>query len=192
MSFLSDLSHKLGFTSGDDDRADELEDRELPEDEEEEDYPEEDEERGAFRIPNPFRRSQPRSRVVEESDDEDTVPVQNTGRGNIIHDPRMESRNAQGSQASSSYTHRERIIDVRQIDDCRHIIRYLLEGESVLLNLENIEPKDCTRVVDLLSGAAFALQGRLVKIAHLSYLLTPQNVEVIEANPSAAERARYR
>ena len=190
MSFLSDLSHKLGFTSGDDGRADELEDRDLPEDEEEEDYPEEDEERSVFRIPNPFRRSQQRSRVIEESDDEE--PVQETGRGTIIHDPRMESRNNQGSQAVSQYTHRERIIDVRQIDDCRHIIRFLLEGESVLLNLENIEPKDCTRVVDLLSGAAFALQGRLVKIAHLSYLLTPQNVEVIEANPAAAERVRYR
>lgn len=29
-----------------------------------------------------------------------------------------------------------------------------------MLNLENIDPKDCGRVVDLLSGAAFALQGQ--------------------------------
>ena len=62
----------------------------------------------------------------------------------------------------------------------------------MLLNLENIDPKDCGRVVDLLSGAAFALQGRMIKIAHLSYLLAPENVEVVEADAYAARSARYR
>ncbi|MFR5788755.1 MAG: cell division protein SepF [Christensenellales bacterium] len=51
------------------------------------------------------------------------------------------------------------MVNVRQIEECREIIKYLLRGESVLLNLENIDPKDCGRVVDLLSGAAFALPG---------------------------------
>lgn len=90
------------------------------------------------------------------------------------------------------YTHCERIVNVRQIEECREIIKYLLRGESVLLNLENIDPKDCGRVVDLLSGAAFALQGRMLKVAHLSYLLAPENVEVIEEDVYAASRMRYR
>ena len=46
--------------------------------------------------------------------------------------------------------------------------------------------------VDLLSGAAFALQGRMLKVAHLSYLLAPENVEVIEEDVYAASRMRYR
>ena len=44
----------------------------------------------------------------------------------------------------------------------------------------------------LLSGAAFALQGRMIKVAHLSYLLAPENVEIIEEDIYAANRARYR
>ena len=92
----------------------------------------------------------------------------------------------------AQYTHCERIVNVRQIEECREIIKYLLRGESVLLNLENIDPKDCGRVVDLLSGAAFALQGRMLKVAHLSYLLAPENVEVIEEDVYAASRMRYR
>ena len=190
MSLWGDLSRKLGFTSGDDDHEEELEDSELSE-EEEEDYPEEDEERGSFQFPNPFRkRPSPRSRI-QVDDDEDSAQTNDPRGGNVIHDPRIESRGA-GAQAASPYTHCERIIEVRQVNDCRNIIKFLLEGESVMLNLENIEPKDCTRVVDLLSGAAFALQGRLVKIAHLSYLLAPQNVEVIDLSAGVTDRARYR
>ena len=109
-------------------------------------------------------------------------------RGNVIHDARMDPRAAQEPQ----YTHCERIVNVRQIEESREIIKYLLRGESILLNLENIDPKDCGRVVDLLSGAAFALQGRMIKVAHLSYLLAPENVEIIEEDIYAANRARYR
>ena len=106
----------------------------------------------------------------------------------MIHDARMDPRAAQEPQ----YTHCERIVNVRQIEESREIIKYLLRGESILLNLENIDPKDCGRVVDLLSGAAFALQGRMIKVAHLSYLLAPENVEIIEEDIYAANRARYR
>ena len=100
----------------------------------------------------------------------------------------MDPRAAQEPQ----YTHCERIVNVRQIEESREIIKYLLRGESILLNLENIDPNDCGRVVDLLSGAAFALQGRMIKVAHLSYLLAPENVEIIEEDIYAANRARYR
>ena len=96
-------------------------------------------------------------------------------------------RSAQFTHCRSAYCQR-----VRQIEECREIIKYLLRGESVLLNLENIDPKDCGRVVDLLSGAAFALQGRMLKVAHLSYLLAPENVEVIEEDVYTASRMRYR
>ena len=81
---------------------------------------------------------------------------------------------------------------VRQLSDSRTIITHLHNGDSVILNLENIDPKDCGRVIDLLSGAAFALQGRMIKVAHLSYLLAPENVEIIEEDAYAAGHARYR
>lgn len=106
----------------------------------------------------------------------------------MIHDSRMDARAAQEPR----YTHCERIVNVRHIEESREIIKYLLQGESILLNLENIDPKDCGRVVDLLSGAAFALQGRIIKVAHLSYLLAPENVKIIEEDIYAANRARYR
>ena len=200
MSFLSSLSRKLGFTGGDeDDRSEELEENEL-EDEEEYEEEEETESRFSFRFPfgNAGKERQ-QAAYDEEDEEDDETPVQyqapqsrNAGRkttGNVIRDARMDARAAQEPQ----YTHCERIVNVRQIEECREIIKYLLRGESILLNLENIDPKDCGRVVDLLSGAAFALSGRMIKVAHLSYLLAPENVEIIEEDVYAANRGvRYR
>ncbi len=186
MSFLTELTRKLGFTAADE-QAEELEEGEYAEEEEEEEVADE---RPSFRIPNPFRSRAQESYPQGEEDVEPDAPAQprTSRRGNVIHDSRMEAR----AQAAAAYTHRERIVNVRQIEECREIINYLLQGESVLLNLENIDPKDCGRVVDLLSGAAFALQGRMLKVAHLSYLLAPENVEIVESDAYAAGRARYR
>lgn len=197
MNFLSSLSRKLGFTGSDeDDRSEELEENELEEDEEE--YEEEYEEpRFSFRFPfggaQKSRHQAAYEDDEEEEENEQPAPVRressaprSSRRGNVIHDSRMDPR-AQEPQ----YSHCERIVVVRQIDECREIIKYLLQGESVLLNLENIDPKECGRVVDLLSGAAFALQGRMIKIAHLSYLLAPSNVEIVEEDLYAAGRAHY-
>ena len=202
MSFWKTLSEKLGFMSGESDERDEdeLEDGEI----QDEDYDdeEEDESRSSFRfsLNNPFNKNKKQTsssrrnagrRDEDDEDDEEEAPRQARSSGRrstVIHDSRMDPRAAQEIQ----YTHCERIVNVRQIEECREIIKYLLKGESVLLNLENIDPKDCGRVVDLLSGAAFALQGRMLKVAHLSYLLAPENVEVIEEDVYAASRMRYR
>ena len=208
MSFLKTLSEKLGFTAEESDERDEdeLEDGEIQEEDYDDDEEEETHSSFRFSLNNPFsknkkqaassssRRNNTGRRAVEEEEDEEEDeeeprPARSSGRrSNVIHDSRMDPRAAQEVQ----YTHCERIVNVRQIEECREIIKYLLRGESVLLNLENIDPKDCGRVVDLLSGAAFALQGRMLKVAHLSYLLAPENVEVIEEDVYAASRMRYR
>ena len=200
MSLLETFSKKFGFTTEEDDENGmEPDDRETEEEDvdEEEDEEEDEEPRFSFRLPqNPFSRrrqqtSAPRSRTAARRDEEDEDEPPRTQRsGNVIHDPRMSAQAA--ASAEPQYSHCERIVCVRQIDECREIIKCLLRGESVLLNLENIDPKDCGRVVDLLSGAAFALQGRMLKVAHLSYLLAPENVEIIEGNLYPAGQARYR
>ena len=146
MNFLSSLSRKLGFTGGDEDERDEeLEENEL-EDEEEED----DEEEGSgFSFRFPFGSSmRNKQQAVYEDEEEEPAPQPrrtdpqgqsraSSRRGNVIHDARMDPRAAQEPQ----YTHCERIVNVRQIEESREIIKYLLRGESILLNLETSIPR---------------------------------------------------
>lgn len=193
MSFLNTLSRKLGFSMEDaDERDEEIDENELDEEDEEDEEEEEQDSRFSFKFSNPFKMgASSRVQDGDDEEDEDESPADapnRSRRGNVIHDSRMDNRYAQEPQ----FTHCERIVNVRQIEECRDIIKFLLRGESVLLNLENIDPKDCGRVVDMLSGAAFALRGRMLKVAHLSYLLAPENVEVIEEDLYAAAQHRYR
>ena len=195
MGFLSSLSKKLGFSYDDEERSEEMDENEVDDEEDDEDEEEEEgKSRFSFGFASFFRRDasggeqEPDEDEPYEAPKRETQQQSRTKRGNVIHDARMDPNMQQGP----SYTHCERVVNVRQMEECRDLIRYLLRGESILLNLENIDPKDCGRVVDLLSGAAFALQGRMLKVAHLSYLLAPANVEVIEEDVYGKTGPRYR
>lgn len=192
MGFFDNLSRKLGFTEVDDERDEELDEDEIEEEEDD------DEEAGGFRLPlsNPFRnRARQRVEYDEEPEEEEQPEPQPRNRkqpkNNVIRDARMDVRTDARTVQEVDYTHCERIINVRQIEECGEIIQCLLHGDSILLNLENVEPKDCGRVVDLLSGAAFALSGRMIKVAHLSYLLAPEHVRVIEEDIYASTGMNY-
>ena len=192
MNFLNGFLKKFGFVSeADDENETEPDDQEIADDEEE---GEEEDSGFSFRIPrNPFSRKNQQtasgraSARRDEPEDDGDEPPRASRSGNVIHDPRMS-----GNTSESQYVHCERVVSVRQINECRAIIKCLLRGESVLLNLENIDPKDCGRVVDMLSGAAFALQGHMLKVAHLSYLLAPENVEVVQGGIYPSDQAQYR
>ena len=166
---------KLGYF-GD---AEEEQEEDLPEEDTEED---EEEEReggllfGRFGVGSVLnRRKHDASRDEGETPEPSAADTRRPARDNVIRDERLAGRSP-----SAAVYHKEHVVTVYQIEECREIIKCLLRGESVLLNLENVDPKDSGRIVDLLSGAAFALQGRMIKIAHLAYLLAPQNVEILE------------
>ena len=50
---------------------------------------------------------------------------------------------------------------------------------QVVLNLENTDRNIARRLVDFLSGCAYAVDGKIKKVAASAYLLTPYNVEIV-------------
>ena len=66
----------------------------------------------------------------------------------------------------------------------------LREKKAVIVNLENVEPGIARRVVDFLSGCAYALDGKVKKIAVSTYLFCPYSMDVmgdLEALQAEAE-----
>ena len=55
----------------------------------------------------------------------------------------------------------------------------LRERKAVIVNMENVEPAMARRVVDFLSGCAYALDGKVKKIALATYLFCPQSMDVM-------------
>jgi len=50
---------------------------------------------------------------------------------------------------------------------------------AVVLNLESTNKDTARRLVDFLSGCAYALDGKIKKVALSTYILTPYNVDIV-------------
>ena len=81
------------------------------------------------------------------------------------------------------------IFCVRRKDDSSQIINYLLTGVNVILNFEELDDGQVQRVLDMVSGAAFALRGTVERISHRNYLVAPTGVEIVR---SGAENLNVR
>ena len=55
----------------------------------------------------------------------------------------------------------------------------LRRKKAVVVNMENVDKALTRRVVDFLSGCAYALDGKVKKIAQSTYLFCPYNMEVV-------------
>lgn len=85
--------------------------------------------------------------------------------------------------------HRTMICHMRDFNECQKVIDDLLEGRSVLLNLEEMDPPTSQRIIDMLSGAAYAIQATIKKTAQSSYILAPYGVEVINMDEQPRHNA---
>lgn len=50
---------------------------------------------------------------------------------------------------------------------------------AVVLNLESTNKDTARRLVDFLSGCAYALDGKIKKVAMSTYIITPYNVDIV-------------
>ena len=72
----------------------------------------------------------------------------------------------------------------RSFDDVSIVINHLKEGESVILNLNNMNEYDSQRLLDCTSGAIYALNGNIKHVDNNIFLLTPEgfNIKTPEVN----------
>ena len=71
------------------------------------------------------------------------------------------------------------VVKPERFDQVTEIADRLRDKQSVVLNLESTNKDVARRLVDFLSGCAFALDGNIQKVAISTYLVTPYNVEVL-------------
>ena len=68
------------------------------------------------------------------------------------------------------------------LNECSNVIRDLLSGYSILLNLEETDSAQMQRIVDTLAGASFALGAVIRKVSEKTYIIAPRNVNVMTSD----------
>ena len=66
-----------------------------------------------------------------------------------------------------------------RFDQVSEIADHLRDKQALVLNLESTNKDVARHLVDFLSGCAYALDGKIKKVAISTYLITPYNVDVV-------------
>ena len=66
-----------------------------------------------------------------------------------------------------------------RFEDAKEIADHLNEKRTVVLNLESAPKEDAIRILDFLTGVAYANDGEIKKIAKSTFIITPYNVDVM-------------
>ena len=76
-----------------------------------------------------------------------------------------------------------KVIRPEKLDSVTQIADYLTSKNTVLLNLEATNKETARRLLDFLNGVAYAVGGKLKKVANSTYVITPANVSISGEQP---------
>ena len=94
--------------------------------------------------------------------------------------PAFEEENALQRPTRNPNRQRTVMFSLHTLEDCCDVIDNLILNNTVVLTMDDLEPRLMQRAVDTLSGAVFALHATIRKASDRTYLIAPSGVEVNE------------
>jgi cell division inhibitor SepF len=70
------------------------------------------------------------------------------------------------------------VIEPKSFDECSKLVDNLKSRKPVIINLEKIDTDVARKIFDFLSGATYALNGNVQKIANNIFVFAPENVGI--------------
>nr|WP_297278764.1 cell division protein SepF [uncultured Butyricicoccus sp.] len=125
-----------------------------------------------------------------EEDFDDFTPVQ---RDEGLEDEQQPAQSASSYSASSADSNRRNnvvninttaqlavvLVKPDRFENAAEIADHLKEKRTVVLNLEQTNKDVARRLVDFLSGVAYAQEGKIKKVANSTFIITPYNVDIL-------------
>ena len=71
------------------------------------------------------------------------------------------------------------LVKPERFENAAEIADHLREKRTVVLNLEQTNKDMARRLIDFLSGVAYAQEGKIKKVAISTYIITPYNVDLL-------------
>ena len=131
-------------------------------------------------------------KIIHPYDDEDydyeeeeqQFPTQRSGRDS--YDDRRDDRRGSDDRRSSKVvnihaTTQLKVVLVKpeRFENASEIADHLREKRTVVLNLESTNKDIARRLIDFLSGVAYAGDGKIKKVAANTYIITPYSVDIM-------------
>ena len=82
------------------------------------------------------------------------------------------------ASAASSRSLEVSIMKPTRFDDSQDICDMLIDERATVVNLEGIDLALAQRIMDFISGAVYALNGKIHQISGLIFIVSPENVDI--------------
>ena len=121
----------------------------------------------------------------EDYDYEDELEVTERAESRAtIFDERREERRSEDRHNKVVNIHATAALKVvlvkpERFENASEITDHLREKRTVVLNLESTNKDVARRLIDFLSGVAYAGEGKIKKVAANTYIITPYRVDIM-------------
>lgn len=115
-------------------------------------------------------------------DEEDVDYIQSDrDRGRSRYDDEDEEPSRRNKVVNINATTQLQVILVKpeRFDDASAVADHLNAKRTVVLNLESTNKEVSRRLVDFLSGVAYANNGQIKRVAASTFIITPYNVDIM-------------
>ena len=92
----------------------------------------------------------------------------------------MQQPQPQSSRNSNRYSNAFKLVVIEpdNFDECPKLVDSLKARKPIIINLEKVESDTARKVFDFLSGATYALNGNVQKVAANIFVFAPENVDI--------------
>ncbi|MGM9606135.1 MAG: cell division protein SepF [Oscillospiraceae bacterium] len=129
-----------------------------------------------------------------EDEEDDFDDFESVGRSNVVREKARdrEMTSTLYDQDAAADRRNNKVVNIHtttqlqvvlvkpdRFDQASEIADHLREKRTVVLNLESTQKDISRRLLDFLSGVAYANEGKIKKVAISTYIITPYNVDII-------------
>ena len=113
--------------------------------------------------------------------DEDDVIVDNSSKSYDYNEEVQPTDTKRNKYVNIHATTQLQVVLVKpeSFADATTVADHLNNKRTVVLNLESTNKEVCRRLVDFLSGVAYANRGQLKRVANSTFIITPFNVDIM-------------
>ena len=127
-------------------------------------------------------------KIIHPYDDEDydyeneeEFPTQRPGREPAFEDRKAKVEDRRNKVVNIHATTQLKVVLVKpeRFENASEIADHLREKRTVVLNLESTNKDIARRLIDFLSGVAYAGDGKIKKVSANTYIITPYSVDLM-------------
>ena len=114
----------------------------------------------------------------EDEDDDDYGDFVEPARRETFDRPKADDRRGKVVNIHATTQLKVVLVKPERFENASEIADQLKDKRTVVLNLESTNKDVARRLIDFLSGVAYAGEGKIKKVAANTYLITPYSVDI--------------